>query len=268
MNVGTMIKRASDNLPDLSTVTLVAVTSVALRATVAALEASMRQARFNRVLLLSDRPPPEGTHPAIQWKRIGPLVSRADYAPFMLHNLADHVATNHALTIQWDGFVLRGERWDPNFLDYDYIGAVWPQFGDKHRVGNGGFSLRSKRLMERCRHLPYDGFSGEDVAICRGYRPLLEEYGIRFAPEEVARRFSYERTHPTGCEFGFHGIFNLVRLLPARERQQLLRDLEPQVLAPSEQVQVFRWALKRGDLRLARIMMQRIRVLRAGRITH
>jgi hypothetical protein len=26
--------------------------------------------------------------------------------------------------------------------------------------------------------------------------------------------------------------------------------------------------LKRGDLRLARIMMQRIRVLRAGRITH
>jgi hypothetical protein len=254
-----MTERTSDHRPDLRQVTLVAVTSIALRATVEALQASMEQARFGRVLLLSDQPPAEGTNPAIEWYRIEPLVSRAEYAPFMLHKLAEYVTTSHVLTIQWDGFVLRGDAWDPSFLDYDYVGALWPQFGDRHRVGNGGFSLRSKRLLERCRHLPWDGHSGEDVVICRGYRPLLEEYGIRFAPEEVARRFSYERTPPTGHEFGFHGIFNLVRLRSPKRRQQLLADLETQVLARSEQMEVLRWALKRGDFRLAHVLIRRLR---------
>ena len=50
----------------------------------------------------------------------------------------------------------------------------------------------------------------EDVRICRDHRPYLETaHHIRFAPEDVARRFSIEgygqanRTHTT--EFGFHG---------------------------------------------------------------
>lgn len=261
-----MTERTSDHRPDLPQVTLVAVTSVALRGTVEALQASMEQAHFARVLLLSDEPPPIGTNSAIEWRRIEPLVSRADYAPFMLHKLAAHVTTSHVLTIQWDGFVLRGEAWDPAFVRYDYVGAVWPQFGDRHRVGNGGFSLRSKRLLDRCRHLPWDGHSGEDVIICRAYRPILEEYGMRFAPEEVARRFSYERTLPTGLEFGFHGIFNLVRLLSPRKRLQLMAELEPHVLARSEQMEVLRWALKRGDFQLARVVIRRLRAASERRL--
>lgn len=253
-----MITDRFDSRPNLEQVTLVAATSVALRSTVAALEASMRQARFGRVLLLSDAPPPPASDTQIEWRKIAPLVSRADYSRFMLDSLAAHVVTTHALTIQWDGFVLDGKAWDPEFLEYDYIGAIWPHFGDNHRVGNGGFSLRSKRLLEKCRHLSYDGFSSEDVVICRGFRRLLEDYGMRFAPEEVASRFAYERTRPTGSELGFHGVFNLMGLLEPKQRRDLLGELEPQLVTRTEHMEMLRWALGRGDFRLAKTLFRRM----------
>ena len=242
-------------MPD---VTLVAVTSVALRATIDALHASMREAQFAKVLLLSDGSPPPDADAAIQWERIDPLKSRADYSRFMLRGLAAHIETGHALCVQWDGYVLSGAAWNPNFLDYDYIGAVWPQFRDGHNVGNGGFSLRSRRLLEACRDLPLDGSEVEDLVIGRTCRPQLEEQGIRFAPEEIARAFAYERTSSSGREFGFHGAFNLVRLLGPKAAQDLFRGLERAMLAPSERAEIMRWALVRGRFRLAAEMLFRL----------
>ena len=174
--------------PKLAEVTLVAVTSVAVGPTIEALRASMGHADFGEVLLLSDEPPPAGTDPSIQWRRIAKLSSRGDYSRFMLRELADHVGTAYALCVQWDGFVLNGAAWDPTFLDYDYIGAVWPHFHDGRDVGNGGFSLRSRRLLEASRQLPFDGWEAEDVVIGRKYRPELESSGIRFAASPTIRR--------------------------------------------------------------------------------
>lgn len=243
--------------PDLGSVTLVAVTSVAIDATVAALKASMAQAHFARVLLLSDRMPGQRDL-AIEWRQIGHLGSRRDYSRFVLEELGDHITTSHALCVQWDGFVLCGEAWEASFLDYDYIGAPWPHFRDAHNVGNGGFSLRSRRLLEAYKEMPSDRSQLEDILICREWRPQLEQRGIRFAPESVARRFSYERTAPTGHEFGFHGAFNLVRLLPAADSLRLFRSLEPGLLARSERWQMFRWALRQGRLSLALEMLRRL----------
>lgn len=217
----------------------------------------MRQADFGQVLLLSDQRPAD-LDPAITWRPIEPLRSRADYCRFMLRELASHISTSHALCIQWDGFVLNGAGWDPNFLDYDYIGALWPQFHDGHNVGNGGFSLRSRRLLEACRHLPFTGSEPEDVLIGRLRRPRLEEQGMHFAPEEIASRFSYERTKRAGGEFGFHGAFNLVRYLSARASLRLFRSLEPGLIAPNERWELLRWALIRGRLRLAMTILARL----------
>jgi hypothetical protein len=239
-------------------VTLVAVTSVAISATVDALHASMQRAEFGQVLLLSDQPPPPNANPAIGWRRIDRLGSRADYSRFMLRDLVGYVGTTHALCVQWDGFVLDGGAWDPHFLDYDYIGAIWPHFHDGLNIGNGGFSLRSRRLLEACKKIPLDQSQVEDVLIGRVYRRQLEEQGIRFAPEPVARSFAYERTTPTGAEFGFHGAFNLVRLLKPEENLDLFRRLDRGMLARSERFEILRWALSHGQARLALEMLLRL----------
>ena len=73
--------------PDLSSVTLVAVTSISLAATVRALERSMAQADFGAILLLSDREP-DAARPGIEWRRIRRIASREQYSWFMLRELA------------------------------------------------------------------------------------------------------------------------------------------------------------------------------------
>lgn len=242
---------------DLPDVTLLAVTDVALSATARALNLSQRRLRFGETLFLSNRPPPPNT--AAEWRPIPPISSRSDYSRFMLRDLAAHVATRHILCVQWDGYVLDAGRWDSAFLDYDYIGAPWPHFADGMRVGNGGFSLRSRRLVEACAALPITS-EAEDVAICRTHRPMLEKhFGLRFAPEEVARRFAYERMSPTGEEFGFHGALNMLGLVSSRELRSLLKELEPNLLNRREHHELLYDALRRRDLRLAGVIWQRLR---------
>lgn len=248
--------------PTLADVTLVAVSSVALRPTVEALKASMRQANFAQVLLLSDRPPPEPDQPGIGWRPIGHIGSRREYSRFMLRDLADHIETSHALCVQWDGYVLAGQSWDERFLDYDYIGAVWPQFSDGHNVGNGGFSLRSRKLLRACRELPLNEDEAEDLVIGRTSRADLEKAGIRFAPETVARRFAFERTPPTGKEFGFHGAFNLVELNSADRALEIFRQLEPGMLSGKERLELFQWALAKRRWSLAWTMLAKTMIAR------
>jgi hypothetical protein len=217
----------------------------------------MWQADFGQVLLLSDHQPAD-LDDAIVWRPIERLHSRLDYSRFMLHDLAAHIATDHALCVQWDGFVVNGASWDPHFLEYDYIGAVWPHFRDDHNVGNGGFSLRSRRLLEACRYLPADGPELEDIVIARLHRPHLAQQGIRFATEQVARRFSYERTPRTGNEFGFHGAFNLVHYLGPADAARLFRSLEPGMLARKERWELLRWAVAHGRGSVAMNMLSRL----------
>jgi hypothetical protein len=243
---------------DLPDVTLVAITSVAVAPTISALQESMRQLRFGRVLFLSDQPPAVGTDPGIEWRRIDRLGSRRDYSRFMLRELVGHIETPHVLCIQWDGFVLDGGRWNPAFLNYDYIGAPWPHFRDGCNVGNGGFSLRSRRLLEACTTLPFDETAAEDIVISRLCRPLLVARGMCFAPESIAREFAYERIEATGREFGFHGAFNLMRYLSPQEALRLFRDLEPVVLSRNERWELLRWAVAHGRPMLALILLRRL----------
>jgi hypothetical protein len=235
--------------PTLDEVTLVAITGVAITATVRALAKSMEQARFGSVLLLSDKPPPAVSavagSEAIEWRQIAPIRSRNEYSRFILDHLAGHIDTRFALVAQWDGYVLDGSRWRGEFLEYDYVGAPWPQFDDGRTVGNGGFSLRSKRLLEACRGMPLRNNEPEDVLICRTARADLERYhGLRFAPENLARSFAYERTEKQGDEFGFHGVFNMIHDMPPGEFASLLATLEPRLLGRRESGEILREALR------------------------
>lgn len=241
--------------PMLTDVTLVAVTSVALQPTIDALMTSLQRVRFAKALLLTDKLK-ANVPDMVECREIRPLESRAAYSKFMLHDLADHIDTTHALCVQWDGYVINGWAWTNTFMNYDYIGAIWPQFSDAHRVGNGGFSLRSRRLLKACQQLHFDEWHAEDVVIGRVHRGLLENRGISFAPESVAAKFSYERTEPTGREFGFHGAYNLLRYLSRAEAVSVFGSLDPTMLTNSERREVLAWALKRGRFRLAGAMLR------------
>lgn len=217
----------------LPTVTLCAVASVNVAATIRALQMSLCQADFAECLLLTDARVPSTDN--IQVTPVPKIRSAASYSTFVLRDLVGHVRTAHCLVVQWDGFVLDAEAWDPAFLEYDFIGAPWPQFADGWNVGNGGFSLRSRRLLEACCDPQFQPGHPEDVAICRINRGLLEQqHGIRFADQTVAERFSYERTMPQGPTFGFHGIFNMVPAIGAEGFWETYRSLDDRTSASTD----------------------------------
>lgn len=194
-------------LPD---VTLCAVASVNVVATISAMERCLAVADFGSALLFTDVQ--HDCLPAtIRKVEIGRIGSSSQYSHFMLHDLVDWVRTSHCLIVQWDGFILNPSAWNEAFMACDYIGAPWPQFNDGHDVGNGGFSLRSTRLMLGAREPQFvDTGASEDVVIARINRPWLEsERGLRFADRALASAFAFERDHDVASPFGFHGVFNL-----------------------------------------------------------
>ena len=153
------------------------------------------------------------------------------------------VKTDFNLIVQDHAFAVNPQAWDPLFWEYDYIGApfcgLWGG-GPYWRgpiVGNGGFSLRSRKLYDALLDLqikwrvedwlPYDdrltnfrytvlNAKGEkclqeDIVISLWARKVLEtRYGIRFCPPELACKFSLFESDPltkfwVGRSFGFHG---------------------------------------------------------------
>lgn len=206
-------------------VTLCAVTSVNVKATVRALETCLAQVDFAACKLFTDAPMrPE--HPEIRVVPIRRLESSAAYSDFLLSNLVDYVETSHCLVAQWDGHVLDVRRWRPEFLDHDYIGAIWPQFDDGHDVGNGGFSLRSRRLMEACRNPEFRLLHPEDIAIGRVNRDWLEGRGMCFAPSALADIFAVERTGDLQACFGYHGVFNMPHAIGIEAFWDVYRELD------------------------------------------
>jgi hypothetical protein len=77
--------------------------------------------------------------------------SYEDYNAFVVCDLGEYFSTSHCLLIQEDGYVLDYQAWSDEFLEYDYIGAPWYD----NVVGNGGFSLRSKRFCETASNLAF-----------------------------------------------------------------------------------------------------------------
>lgn len=164
-----------------------------------------------KVYWYSDRPPSLLAAPGVwQWIKIEPIKQMPfDYNHCLL-NIMPHVATQQwNLVIQTDGYPCNWPGWTDEFLEYDYIGAVWPW--EQQSVGNGGFSLRSRRLLDALLALDWTEWKHhpEDAVIGRHCRHQLETQGqVRFAPPELADRFSIEWNMSSpwmGKSFGFHG---------------------------------------------------------------
>jgi hypothetical protein len=161
----------------------------------------------------------------VEYVQAPPIRTTKDYSDLLLTGLRQYVSGTHVLIIQWDSFILHPELWTNDFLQYDYIGAAWPHHQDTP-VGNGGFSLRSVKLLEALEGPRISKRHPEDFCICVDNKATLEnQFGIRFAPIEIAEQFAVERTnwHPA---FGFHGFFNFGKALSPEELSAFL-DLLP-----------------------------------------
>ena len=130
---------------------------------------------------------------------------------------SDCFDTDFMINFHCDGFIQNPSAWDDNFLNYDYIGAPICPSGAFPLVGNGGFSLRSKKLCEKVKklkdinYLPkylscFNGdfisedfyqklpfyYRHEDVYICLFCKDILTSYGFKFPDLNIATRFSTE----------------------------------------------------------------------------
>ncbi len=197
--------------PSLPQVTLIAVDSTdKFQWTVEAVEKSIEQCDFAKYHLIT----------SVDGK---PIIGLDAYSRFCIRDMHKYVDTSHALIVQYDGYVLNGAAWTDEFLKYDYIGAP---FNPSGIVGNGGFSLRSKKLMEWISKQGWEDFHPEDSCICGRHRKEVESAGFKIAPFEVAKDFAMEGRSWDNLEwkgipqfwngqFGFH---SLLTYLPGNKR--------------------------------------------------
>ena len=184
-------------------VTMIAITDRDYGNTIDAIIKSLKLIKPARTILFADV---YFENPLFECIVIEPLRSARKYNEFVTWQLGKYpIDTSHILLIQYDGFVLNASAWTDEFLEYDYIGAPWC-YTDGRNVGNGGFSMRSKRLHDVLSTDPtIELGSPEDEIICRYYRNYLEKtHGIKYAPEALAHRFSYEMHPPKQKTFGSH----------------------------------------------------------------
>jgi hypothetical protein len=209
--------------------TLVAVSSTRIEETLYALRYSMGKIAFDEVKLLTSANLPKVRDIRVQ--SINPLHSLDEYSDFIIYELHKYIESRFCLIVQWDGFVINERLWSDSFFDYDYIGAPFkrrpndPNYstddqGKFYAVGTGGFSWRSKELLEAPSSMGltrplWSGSSNEDGFFCVENRRQLEAEGFRWAPEPLAAQFSNEcgmrDRRFIQHSFGFHGVRLLQR---------------------------------------------------------
>lgn len=190
---------------ELKDVTIICIDTKYYAQSLKAIKECLKHVTPSRCLFLTDVQFDAGQN--IEVVKINKINSKKEYSEFVIKELWKYFDTSHCLVVQWDGYILNSDVWSNEFTQWDYIGAPWDYDSDRV-VGNGGFSLRSRRL---CKILGQDNFIDvlhpEDQSVCILYKYYLEEkYGIQFAPREVAKKFAYETIPPTNHTFGFHNF--------------------------------------------------------------
>jgi hypothetical protein len=212
--------------PQLPDVTLLVVDTVCHELAALAVKDALDRACFGGVVIHTDDVAPfrrilgsadaRSDDDLIYFRKIERFASVDAAMTHLWYDAPAPIRTSHALIMQWDAGIVDAGLWSDAFLEYDYIGAPWGWHGDAYEIGNGGFSLRSRRLMDYIAEHRDEFPLGhpEDDVLCRRYRPELERSGFRWAPIDVALRFSFERTgfSGLGAHFGYHGIFNWPRV--------------------------------------------------------
>ena len=216
----------------LPTVTLVMVETREHTLARMAIEDCLDKADFGDVLILTNWPKEFSslccTHNVQpRFKVVEDWPTKIGWSQCFWTEVAPLLQTSHTLNIQWDSWIWDVTKWNPIFLEYDYIGAPW-WYKDGKNVGNGGFSLISTRLkrylQSHLNEFPCINAADDDL-LSRKYRPTLEHHGFDWAPERLAHDFAFEccRPTPTSRHFGFHAMFNWSEVLPPERLRERVK---------------------------------------------
>lgn len=194
------------NKRKLLNVDLISINSVDPYSSAAALNHCQKFFEFGKTILITDL---DIDVCNIELHLIDKLNTIQEYSDYVL-KLINHTDNDYVMIVQDDGHILNPDLWDDSYLDYDYIGAPWPNEESwislqleeqqsfirenfkKNRVGNGGFCIRSRKFLEFSSQYNSCEGLGEDTFLCtRKYDDAIK-YGIKFAPFELAVKFSYE----------------------------------------------------------------------------
>jgi hypothetical protein len=156
--------------------------------------------------------------------------NRSGFCESFIQQTNNYITDDFSINVQHDSTVIDPTMWSKDFLKYDYVGAPWPmsiiQASDMvagriekipNVVGNGGFSLRTRKFTEESVKLEWK-HKNEDLNICVFNYEKMTDAGVKFCPPELAVKFSVEHPTPykkfdrnilfTYGSFGFHGEFN------------------------------------------------------------
>jgi len=164
------------------------------------------------------------------------IQSLSEYSGFVILNLPNYIKSEFCMIFHDDGFPINLHLWRNEFLNFDYIGAPWGSscsppvfphnyYNNEVDGGNGGFSIRSNRLMQYGKEIA-DKISGkitmqeyvsnggwihEDGYFCYQIRPFLKKMGIKYAPYQISKQFALETNLDDSSNnieevFGFHGF--------------------------------------------------------------
>lgn len=196
-------------LPD---VTLFAVSSIMIPETIQSLLYSSRDIDFGSIKILTHTKP-QDLPEQIEYVEIPEIKDIMDYNQFCFSELGQYIQTSHGLLTQYHAFIIEPKMWNNDWLECDYLGAIWPlrqgsfkaNNGEIVRNGNGGFSLRSKRLMEIPKEKGWElrqdqGYWNEDGNLTVYWRREMLELGINYGTTMEAAAFAYE--NPTSENFG------------------------------------------------------------------
>ena len=193
------------NLP----IDLVSINCVNAKESLKALNYCNKFFNFNNVILFTN----EELETNFELIKIKKLNSIKEYNDFIL-TLNPYIKSDFALIVQDDGHIVNPNKWNKLFLDYDYIGAPWPnnyswkaRFKKKYnksisdqivkninynQVGNGGFSLRSKKFLEYSQTFSNCESISEDIFLCIYNYEKSQNHKIKFPNFNLAKEFSYE----------------------------------------------------------------------------
>jgi hypothetical protein len=207
----------------LNNITLINVNNINPKLSVNILNFCNKFLKFNKTILFSEIIP-ENITSNIEHVPLK-INSILDYNKFILKDLNNFINTSHCLIVQNDGFIINPHLWKEEFLEYDYIGAPWNLNGMRvwkrtNRIGNGGFSLRSKKLLQYTQQTNLNNFNQpEDVTNSliieknKNFKYPSVDLAVTFSLEDPLEDFPYDFTK---C-FGFHSKWvynNLIHLCP------------------------------------------------------